>query len=69
MAPKTRKKMSHNSWDVELHPEGMAEYKCIARQLGGSSASVIVQVPKDVAIFLGIVPGDVVGVVIRKAKE
>lgn len=65
----TRKKMSHGSWDVVLLPGEIAEYKCYVRQQGGGRVSRIVQLPKDVALALNILPGDAVEVAIRKVKE
>ena len=65
----SRTKMSHGSWDVELLPGEIAEYKCHVRQQGGNRASIIVQVPKDVALALEINPGDVVEVAIRRVVK
>ena len=64
-----RKKMSHGSWDVELLPGGIAEYKAFARQHGGGRISRCFQLPKDVALALGILPGDPIEIAIRKVEE
>lgn len=62
-------KMSHGSWDVLLLPGEIAEYKCFARQHGGGRVSRCFQLPKDVALALGILPGDKIEVAVRKVKE
>lgn len=64
-----RKKMSHGSWDVELLPGEIGEYKCTVRQHGGGRVSRCVQIPKDVALALEIVPGDDVEIAIRKVQR
>lgn len=59
-------KMYQNSWDVELLPGDIAEYKCYVRQWGGGRAAMVVQIPKDVSLALGIIPGDAVELAVRK---
>lgn len=65
----TRNKMRQYSWDAYLFPEGIAEYKCVVRAFGGGRSSMVVQVPKDLALALDIQPGDRVEVAIRKVVD
>ena len=65
----SRNKMSHGSWDVQLLPGDIGEYKCTVRQQGGGRVSLCTQVPKDVAIALNIVGGDDVEIAIRKVVK
>ena len=62
-------KMFHKSWDVVLLPGDIAEYKCTVRQMGGGRVAQMVQIPKDVAMALGLVPGDDVEIAIRKVVK
>jgi hypothetical protein len=60
--PKKGRKYNR-SWDVSVDLRGHAgEYKAIVRQQGGSRASLVIQVPSDLAELLIIEPGTVLKV-------